>query len=299
LVEKMKKIVIVGATGQLGSDCVEVLAPKFEIVPVGSKDLDITSRTAVEDLIGNEAPQMVLNCAAFTGVDDCETKRELARKVNGDGPANLAMATEKVGAQLIHISTDYVFDGRKRIPEPYTEADQTNPVSCYGVTKLAGEDGVKKATDKHMILRTAWLYGIRGRNFLKTMLKLAMQDPQREIKVVNDQYGSPTWSYRLAEQIARLIESGGCGIYHATSEGYGTWYELATDFLDSMDIPHRVVPCTTKQYPTPAERPANSILENVRLKAAGVNLMPDWKIDLDQFVVRFKDRLIDETKEGL
>ena len=295
----MKKIIIIGATGQLGSDCAKVLAPKFEILPLGSRDLDITSRSAVEDLIGNEAPQVVLNCGAFTGVDDCETKRDLARKVNGDGPANLAVAAEKYGAQLIHISTDYVFDGRKKVPESYTEEDQTNPVSYYGVSKLAGEDGVKKATDNYMILRTAWLYGIRGRNFLKTMLKLALQAPEREIKVVNDQYGSPTWSYRLAGQIDRLIESGGQGIYHATSEGYGTWYELADYFLDRMAIPHRIVPCTTTQYPTPAVRPANAILENARLKAGGVNLMQNWRKDLDEFVVRFRDRLIKNTKEGM
>jgi dTDP-4-dehydrorhamnose reductase len=158
---------------------------------------------------------------------------------------------------------------------------------------------VREATDNHMIFRTAWMYGIRGQNFLKTMLRLALGDPKREIKVVSDQFGSPTWSYRLAQQIARLIESGGQGTYHATSEGYGTWYELATDFLYKMGEPHSFVPCTTKEYPTPAARPTNSILENRRLKEAGLNVMEDWQDDLAEFVLRFRGRLIKEASEGL
>ncbi len=293
------KIVITGGTGQLGGDCVEVLEQQCEIVSLGSKDLDITSRTAVERLIGEIDPQVILNCAAFTKVDDCETKRNLARKVNVEGPRNLGVAAKKYGAQLIHISTDYVFDGRKKIPEPYTEPDETNPISYYGVTKLEAEAAVRGATDNHMIFRTAWMYGIRGQNFLKTMLRLALNNPTREIKVVSDQFGSPTWSYRLAQQIARLIESGGQGTYHATSEGYCTWYELATEFFDKMGVPHSLAPCKTEEYPTPATRPTNSILENQRLKEAGLNLMEDWQNDLTEFVLRFRDRLINEASEGL
>lgn len=293
------KIMITGSTGQLGGDCVEVLEQKYQVVPLGSKDLDITSRTAVERLTGEIAPQVILNCAAFTKVDDCETKRDLAQRVNVEGPRNLAMAAENHGAQLIHISTDYVFDGRKKVPEPYTEQDGTNPISYYGVTKLEAEEAVRGATDNHIIFRTAWMYGMRGQNFLKTMLRLALSDSKREIKVVGDQFGSPTWSYRLAQQIARMIESGGRGTYHATSEGYGSWYELATGFLLKMGVPHSFVSCTTKEYPTPATRPTNSILENQRLKEAGLNLMEDWQDDLAEFVRRFRDRLITEASEGL
>jgi len=176
------KIVITGGTGQLGGDCKEVLERSFEIVSLGSKDLDISSMTVVDSLIGEIAPQIILNCAAFTKVDDCETKRELAWKVNVEGPRNLAVVAKKHGARLIHISTDYVFDGRKPVPEPYTEADDTDPISYYGKTKLEGEVAVRGATDNHMILRTAWMYGIRGQNFLKTMLRLALKDPKKEIK---------------------------------------------------------------------------------------------------------------------
>ncbi|MBL7205820.1 MAG: dTDP-4-dehydrorhamnose reductase [Desulfobacteraceae bacterium] len=291
------KIVILGGKGQLGSDCTKVLNEIYDIMSVDLDELDITDISQVEAAAGNFGADVIVNCAAFTRVDDCETEKELACKVNVEGPGNLAVAAKNQGAQLIHISTDYVFDGRKKAPEPYTEKDAPNPISYYGVTKLAAEEAIRRITDNHIILRTAWLYGIQGQNFLKTMLTLALRDPQREIKIVNDQFGSPTWSYRLALQIAKLIESRGNGTYHATSEGYCTWYGLATYFLGKMGVPHSFVPCTTEEYPTPAARPMNSILENQRLKKAGINLMQGWKSDLEEFVSRFRDRLINETRE--
>jgi len=293
------KVVITGGTGQLGSDCGEVLSRRFEVVSLGSKDVDITSYASVKRLLAETSPQVILNCAAFTQVDACETQRDVAWQVNVEGPRNLAAAAAEVGARLIHISTDYVFDGRKPIPEPYTETDDTGPLSYYGKTKLAAEDAIREATDNHMILRTAWMYGIRGQNFLKTMLKLAIKDPDKEIRVVNDQYGSPTWSYRLALQIDRLIDAGMPGTYHATSEGYCSWYQLAADFLSRMGVRHKVMPCTTQEYPTPAVRPANCILENRRLKESGLNLMEEWKSDVTQFVTKFRERLINETEDAL
>jgi len=292
------KIVILGGKGLLGNDCTKVLNEIHDVMSVDLDELDITDISQVEAAAGNFGADVIVNCAGFTRVDDCETEKELACKVNVEGPGNLAVAAKNQGAQLIHISTDYVFDGRKRAPEPYTEKDDPNPISYYGVTKLAAEEAIRRTIDNHIILRTAWLYGIRGQNFLKTMLTLALKDPQREIKIVNDQFGSPTWSYRLALQIEKLIESGGNGTFHATSEGYCTWYGLATYFLGKMGVPHSFVPCTTAEYPTPAVRPMNSILENRRLKEAGINLMQGWKSDLDEFVFRFRDRLINETSEG-
>jgi len=291
------KIVILGGKGQLGSDCTKVLKEIHDVMSVDLDELDITDISQVEAAAGNFGADVIVNCAGFTRVDDCETEKELACKVNVEGPGNLAVAAKNQGAQLIHISTDYVFDGRKRAPEPYTEKDDPNPISYYGVTKLAAEEAIRRTIDNHIILRTAWLYGIRGQNFLKTMLTLALKDPQREIKIVNDQFGSPTWSYRLALQIERLIESGVNGTFHATSEGYCTWYGLATYFLGKMGVPHSFVPCTTAEYPTPAVRPMNSILENRRLKEAGINLMQGWKSDVEEFVFRFRDRLINETRE--
>jgi dTDP-4-dehydrorhamnose reductase len=291
------RILISGGTGQLGRDCTEVLEKKgHEVISVGSKTLDIADWKAVKAFVQDLEPDVILNCAAFTKVDDCETKKELAWKVNVEGPKNLAAAAEERGARIIHISTDYVFDGKKPVPEYYTENDDTNPISYYGLTKLEAEKAICAQTDRYSILRTAWLYGANGQNFLKTMLRLALGDPEREIKVVHDQFGSPTWSYRLAEQVEKMMDADQNGIFHATSEDYCTWYELATTFLGEMSVPNAFIPCTTRDYPTPAERPTNSILENQRLKDEGLNVMPNWRADLIQFVNLFKDRLIDEVK---
>ena len=290
------KILITGGTGQLGRDCEKVLARDQKVTAVGSRSLDISDRKAVDAFIGDLRPDVVLNCAAFTRVDDCETQKELVWKINVVGPENLATAARTCGSRMVHISTDYVFDGGKPVPEYYTESDQTHPTSYYGFSKLEGEKAIALATDRYTILRTAWLYGAFGHNFLKTMLKLVVGDPQREIKVVHDQFGSPTWSYGLAEQIKRVIDANVSGLFHATSEGYCTWYDLAKTFLHEMEIPCALVPCTTRDYPTPAKRPANSILENRRLKDEGLNIMQDWRVDLTQFVKTFKDHLLREVK---
>ena len=293
------KILLTGGTGQLGSDCIKVFGDRFQVISMGSKDLDITDEAAVNRIMNDVVPDIVVNCAAFTRVDDCETERELAWKVNVKGPKNLAKASRKFNAKLIHISTDYVFDGLRKVPAPYVETDGTSPLSYYGLTKLEGEKAVREITENHVILRTAWVYGIAGKNFLKTMLKLALKDPQREIKVVNDQFGSPTWSFRLAQQMEKIMLENGQGTYHATSEGYCTWYQLATDFFARMKITHPFLPCTTEEYPTPAKRPANSILENARLKESGLQVMKSWEEDLDQFVSLYRARLLHETREGM
>jgi len=192
----------------------------------------------------------------------------------------------------VHISTDYVFDGQKPITDYYVEDDDPRPLSVYGKTKLAGEKAVSDETEHHIILRTAWLYGIQGHNFLKTMLKLTRANPSREFKVVNDQFGSPTWSYRLALQIEKLVEKGARGIYHATAEGVCTWYELADYFLNKMDVPHCLVPCASDEFPTAAVRPKNSILENRRLKEAGINVMVPWQEDVAKYVEQFGNQLL-------
>jgi len=291
------KVVITGGTGQLGEDCRTVLEKKMRVISLGSKDLDITRIEAVHQLMADAKPDILLNCAAFTRVDDCESQKERAWQVNAVGPGNLAIASKSTGTKLIHISSDYVFDGKKPVPEPYTEEDLTNPASFYGKSKRAGETAVIEGTDHYMILRTAWLYGMGGGNFLKTILRVALTDSKRTLRVVNDQFGSPTWTYRLARQIEKLIDTDGRGIYHATAEGYCTWYELAARFLEKMGVPNAVVPCTTTDYPTPATRPMNSILENRMLNRAGLNLMTHWEEALAEFVSIFKDRLIQEGSE--
>lgn len=289
------KILICGGDGQLGSDCIQVLQEAHEVFALTLNELDITSSSDVDKVIGKYVPDIILNCAAYTNVDACETERELAWNVNVEGPKNLASGVTKYGGLLIHISSDYVFDGRKKPPEPYVEDDEPNPLSYYGRTKLESEVAVMQTTGQYIILRTAWLYGIHGRNFLKTILKIALRNPDKKVKVVNDQFGSPTWSFRLALQIAKLIEKNGRGTYHATAEGHCTWYELASHLLGEMGIKHSLIPCTSEEYPTPAIRPRNSILENQRLKKADINLMEDWFHDVDQFVSNFQEQLLNEA----
>jgi dTDP-4-dehydrorhamnose reductase len=288
------KVVIAGSKGQLGSDCMSLLEKDHDIIGVDIDEIDITDYADVEKVIGSVSPDVIVNCAAYTNVDAAETEREMAWQVNVQGPKNLARAAKKYASLFIHVSTDYVFDGKKGVPDAYVEVDAPNPTSYYGVTKLEGERAVSETSDRYMIVRPAWMYGIHGGNFFKTMLRLALRNPTKEIKVVNDQFGSPTWSYSLARQIKKLIEVKGLGIYHTTSEGYCTWYEAAEYFLEKMGVEHSIVPCTTEEYPTPALRPKNSILKNARLQEDNIDSMPHWKSDMDLYVARFKGRLMDE-----
>ncbi len=288
------KVLICGGNGQLGWDCQRVFGKENEVIAHDLPDLDITDRGRVEYVISNFMPDVVINCAAYTQVDKCEAEQEIAKSINVDGPGFIAEACKTANATMVHISTDYVFDGTKEPPLSYTERDEVNPISVYGKTKLEGERRVAAITANHIIVRTAWLYGINGNNFLKTMLKIALLTPERQIKVVNDQFGSPTWSLRLALQIERLVQIKGQGVYHATAEGYCSWYELALYFLKQIEVPANIVPCTTAEYPTPARRPANSILENARLKRSDNNRMTGWRYGVEHFISRFGQQMIDE-----
>ena len=290
------KILITGSNGQLGTDCQSVLDPTHDVTPLDLPEIDITNRDATRSLIQTLRPDAIINCAAYTRVDDCESNEALATRVNADGPAILAEAAATIGAKLVHISTDYVFPGDRPLPTPYTEADATGPVSAYGRSKLAGETNVLAAGEHCALLRTAWLYGRNGANFPKTMLRLALADPSRTLRVVDDQYGSPTWSYRLAEQIAALLTDFAPGIYHATDEGHCTWYTFARAFLDAMRVPYSMEPCTSAEYPTPATRPTNSILENTRFKARNIHRMRNWREDVDSYAALYRDALIKETR---
>ena len=286
------KILITGDKGQLGADCTKVLGKTHEILGVDIDKVDIAKLPDIDLLVQQFTPNIIINCAAYTRVDDCEIEKESAWHANVTGAENLAKCVDKHGGCLIHISTDYVFDGRKKVPDPYVETDVPNPVSYYGITKLEGEEAIRRTTDQHIILRTAWLYGIRGHNFLKTMLKLCLRNSDNKIKVVNDQFGSPTWTYRLALQIERLIETNCRGIFHASADGYCTWYELAVYFLKKMELPYNIIPCTTEEYPTPAARPMNSILENRNLEEKGIDIMANWKSDVDKFILNFRKVLL-------
>lgn len=292
------KIVIIGSKGQLGSDCCQVLSEENETTGCDIPKIDITSKNNVDSYLDEMQPDVIVNCAAYTAVDGCESELDLSWKVNAEGPKFLAQAADRRGSRLIQVSTDYVFDGNKPAPEAYLENDTPNPLSQYGRSKLAGEEAVQEYCSDYIILRTAWLYSGVGGNFLKTMLRLTTQNPERELKVVNDQYGSLTWSYTLALQIKRLLSSDIQGVAHTTSEGYSTWYEAACYFLDTMGVSYKMRPCTTEEYPTPAHRPANSILENKVLKDAGINEFKDWKEDIELFVERYREQLLKEAKDS-
>ncbi|MBU0944539.1 MAG: dTDP-4-dehydrorhamnose reductase [Proteobacteria bacterium] len=289
------KILITGGHGQLGHDVSSLLSQEHTVVSCGSKELDICNQEAVTAAIRAHQPQVLINCAGYTAVDNCEKEKELAWQVNARGPENLAKGMEERGGRLIHISTDYVFAGTKLVPEGYTEEDTAAPLSEYGRSKLGGEQAVAEFSSDHLILRTAWLYGWTGTNFLKTMLRLALADPYRELKVVNDQYGALTWSATLARQIQTVLTSSLQGIAHATAGGSSTWYQGACYFLDAMEIPHNLVPCSTAEYPTPAHRPRNSILDNRRLKERGLSVFTSWQQDIDTFVRLYRKELLQEA----
>ncbi|HID69784.1 MAG TPA: dTDP-4-dehydrorhamnose reductase [Desulfobacterales bacterium] len=291
------KVIITGGHGQLGSDVYSVLEREHDVFSYGSKELDIGDRKKVDSIISRHQPDILINCAAYTAVDNCETEKKPAWRVNADGPANLALAMEAYGGRIIHISTDYVFNGNKPSTESYKENDPVEPLSEYGKSKLAGEQAIAEYCSNHLILRTAWLYGWHGKNFLKTMLRLALADSTRELKVVDDQYGSLTWTATLARQIQTILSSDLQGIVHATAEGACTWYQGACYFLDAMEIPYNISPCSTSEYPTPAHRPSNSILANNRLEQADLSVFNSWQEDITRFVELHKYELIEEAMQ--
>lgn len=286
-----RRIVITGACGQLGRALNQVLKDRTDLTIINTTTreptaycpiiLDITNSVAVMNLIQELKPEVIINCAAHTGVDLCESDQERAYRINAIGPKNLAVAAEALEAKLIHVSTDYVFDGESEVP--YREEDKTNPQSVYGSTKLAGEEFVRTLCENYNIIRTAWLYG-EGKNFVKTML--ALSEKNNEIRVVNDQYGSPTSALSLARAITFLMDTDGPGIYHGTCEGSATWYEFAVEIFRLAGKEVTVLPITTEEYKTPAKRPKYSVLKNNNLKEAGYTL-PFWKDALKEYMEQY------------
>lgn len=275
------KILITGAYGMLGSDLRELLK-EHELIAAGSNDLDITNEESCMDFILNKRPEIVINAAAYTAVDDCESNFDDAYAVNAIGPRNLAIACNTMDIPLVHVSTDYVFDGTKTTP--LVEDDKLGPKSAYGKTKLEGENFIQESTEKFFILRTAWLYGEHGGNFVQTMLDLAKD--YDEITVVNDQKGSPTFSYDLANAISELLESDKYGIYHLTNDGECTWYEFSKEIFKIAGIDINVRPVTTDEFPRPAPRPSYSVLSNEKWKNAGFSPMRDYNEALKDYLGR-------------
>ncbi|MGI9537356.1 MAG: dTDP-4-dehydrorhamnose reductase [Desulfocapsaceae bacterium] len=292
-------ILIIGSGGQLGTDCIKILSGGHKVVALDYPEIDITSRQSLAAVWAAHKPEVAINCAAYTAVDKCETDSKAAWLVNADGPRLIGEVAADHGGRVIHISTDYVFDGKKEVPHPYLEDDQVNPLSEYGRSKLAGEEHLQACCPEAIILRTAWLYSANGPNFLKTMLRLALSDPRKEFTIVNDQFGSLTWSWTLATQIEKLLDTNLSGVIHTTSDGYSSWYEAACYFLDKMGVEHSFIPCETKDYPTPAHRPANSILRNKILDDHGLSVFSSWKKDVDCFTDVHREKLLKEARAEL
>lgn len=299
------KILVTGAAGQLGSELCTVLNKDFTVIGTTRVDLDITDLKAIRDYIARVEPDVVINAAAYTDVDGCEKEREKAFLVNAIGARNVAIAAREVGAKLVHISTDYVFAGKKR--EPYVEHDPPGPINLYGWSKLVGEWMVREQNPRTFILRVAWLYSARRKNFVKTMLKLVRE--HEEIRVVCDQRGTPTYVGDVARQIALLIETDSYGLYHCTSQGSCTRFEFAVEIFRCAGYqvepgpdgsvrlmsgtqgprPITLVPVTSDEFPTPAKRPANSVLENFMLKVQGLDIMPHWKESLATYIHEIRE----------
>lgn len=298
-------ILLIGAQGQVGQELLKTLAPIGEVTALGRQQLDLTDLDAITAKIAAVAPQLIVNAAAYTAVDRAESEPELAHQINVKAPEAMALAAAKSGARLIHISTDYVFPGTQGSPRQ--ETDTTGPLSVYGKTKLAGEDAIRAALEAHIILRTAWVYGTEGKgNFVKTMLRLGKE--RDELNVVSDQVGTPTWAKDIADAIAQLAQKQlqgqraadsedssspispaldmVSGTYHFTNSGAASWYDFAVAIFEeaqSLGMPltiKRVNPIATTDYPTPAQRPAYSLLNCQKVSQTLGHTAPHWRDSL-------------------
>jgi len=299
------RILILGNAGQLGRELERIFLGVGPVVAVDRESVDLADPDQTRALVRRAAPDLILNAAAYTAVDRAEAEEPLARTINADAPAVIAEEARKIGAFLVHYSTDYVFDGRSR--SPYTESDSTNPVNAYGRTKLAGEEAIRNSQVPHLILRTAWVYATSGKNFLLTILRLAAE--RNELRIVNDQFGAPTWSREIAAGTARVLNpfcasesalqefAALSGTYHLTAAGQTTWYDFALAILDeSSRLSHqppwltavtagrplcaKIVPIPTADYPTPSLRPAYSVLSNARFTSTFGFALSDWRAQL-------------------
>ncbi|MEM8831659.1 MAG: dTDP-4-dehydrorhamnose reductase [Cyanobacteria bacterium P01_G01_bin.19] len=293
----MNKILLTGVSGQVGQELRQTLVTLGEVIALNRQELDLSQPEQIGQKIAEIQPTIIVNAGAYTAVDKAEEETELAIAINANAPKEIAIAAQKIGATVVHISTDYVFDGKNYTP--YLETDSTNPLGVYGSSKLQGEIGVRENCDRHIILRTAWVYGARGHgNFVKTMLRLG--ETREELRVVADQIGSPTWSQDIAKAITSLLEASADdltvkGTYHYSNSGVASWYDLAVaTFNEARQIGFplkikRVLPITTAEYPTPAERPAYSVLSKGKYIGATRTYPPHWRESLRKMLRELKE----------
>lgn len=274
------KVLLTGAKGMLARAILNKRPPSWDLKAVDIDELDITDRAAVHETVLKFKPHLIINCAAFTRVDECEEKKDLAFAVNGTGVGHLAEAAYQVGAGLVHFSTDYIFDGTKRFP--YEEEDPACPISVYGASKWEGECLVRKYLQAYLIVRTQWLYGEGGTHFVKTILNLAKK--MAVLKVVDDQIGSPTWTEDLSRATLALIERGATGVYHLANSGQCSWYTFASKIVQEAGLPVKVIPCATAEFPRPARRPTYSVLSTSKATATLGKSLPTWESALKNFI---------------
>ncbi len=284
------RILVTGKNGQVGHELMRALAPRGEVTALGRDDLDLCSADSIRAAVRGARPELIVNAAAYTAVDQAEKESELARAINADAVAILAAEARSISAALVHYSTDYVFDGAKT--EPYNEQDAPNPLGIYGATKLAGERAIAASGTSYLVLRTSWVYATRGRNFLLTILRLAAE--REQLRIVDDQRGAPTSAAAIADATAKVIAAWQSrpqlsGIYHLSAAGQTTWYEFARAILAEPAaralqprpiIAREIVPIRTQEYPTPARRPRYSVLDNTKLAQTFGVILPDWRTQL-------------------
>lgn len=288
----MQKILLIGAQGQLGKDLTRVLSRDFDMAGVDIEQCDITQAQQVSALFETIRPDIAINTAAWTDVPACETNDEKAFQINALGAKNIAVSCERLSCKLMHISTDYVFDGKKN--SPYIESDRPAPLNVYGLSKLTGEYYVKAYCTRHFIVRTSGLYGIypavgKKTNFVETMLKLAKENDT--VKVVDDEVLTPTFTVNLAQQIRMLITENHYGIYHATNNGACSWYQFTEKIFDLAQIKTKLEKTSVKEFASTVRRPGYSVLENDRLKQRGIDIMKKWEDALADYFLDKENKL--------
>ncbi|MDP4090335.1 MAG: dTDP-4-dehydrorhamnose reductase [Bacillota bacterium] len=294
------RILVTGSKGQVGSQLIDIInsgsseigeipqaVRNAEVIGKSSRELDITDAVKVSTFIKELKPDVVINSAAYTNVDGCETDESRAFMVNALGPRNLAMACEEISAKFLHISTDYVFSGVST--RPYREYDLPSPQSVYGKTKNMGENYVREFSSRYFIVRPSWVYGYHGKNFVYTVMKTANE--KGTLKVVNDQIGTPTNAEDLVHHILKLIVTDDYGIYHCAGKGECSWYEFAGKIVQLAGIPCTITPCTSEEYPSPTKRPAYSSLDNMMLRCTVGDEMRNWEDALKNFIENAADFL--------
>lgn len=283
------RILVTGVKGQLGYDVVNELAKRgHTTIGVDVEEMDITDASAVETEMMKEPLDAVIHCAAYTAVDAAEDNRELCMRVNAEGTRNIARVCRELDIKMVYISTDYVFDGEGE--RPWEPDDPRNPLNVYGESKYQGELAVEEYLDKYFIVRIAWVFGVNGKNFIKTMLRLS--ENQKEINVVNDQTGSPTYTYDLAVLLSDMVETEKYGRYHATNEGLCTWYEFAKEIFEQAGVDVKLNPVSSDEFPAKAKRPHNSRMDKSKLVKNGFSLLPPWQDALKRYIeiIRNQDK---------